>query len=86
MLYQDRAGSLLGASIRAYTLVPASAGRGYAEAGASPSSEVPPEEPLEAIGRRRLSTKRWAARSVRRCTWESDSPEGARVIVGCRSW
>jgi hypothetical protein len=59
MLHQDRAGSSFGVSIRAYGPTSlTSTSRCYAEAGASPSSEALPEEPPEAIGRRRFSTKR----------------------------
>jgi len=86
MLHQDRAGSSLGPASGLRSRMPASGSRCYAEAGASPSSEASSEELLEAIGRRRLSTKRGAARPVGRCTWKSDSPEVLVSRVGCRSW
>jgi hypothetical protein len=80
MLHQDCAESSFGLASGLRPCMSAPASRRYAEAGALPSSKAPPEEPLEAIGRRRISTKRRVARLVGRCTWESDSPEGARFV------
>lgn len=86
MLHQDRAGSSLGSALGPRSCMPAWGSRCYAEAGASSSSEAPSEDLLEAFGRRRISTKRGAARPVGRCARKSDSPEVLVSRVGCRSW
>lgn len=86
MLHQDRAGSSLGSASGPRSCMPASGSRGYAEAGASSSNEAPSEDLPEAIGRRRIGTKRGAARPVGRCARKSDSPEVLVSKVGCRSW
>jgi len=80
MLHQDCAGSSFRVGIRATAHMSPSASRGYAEAGASPSSEASSEDLPEAIGRRWISTKRGAARPVGWCARKSDSPEGARFV------
>jgi len=67
MLHQARAGSMLGAGIRANILRASSS-----ESWLCQSWSV-------AVKRSSTwGTKRRAAKSIGRCTWESDSPEGAR--------
>jgi len=51
-----------------------------AEAGGSPSSEAPPGDPLEAIGRGRVGAAPRAERSEEKRARESGSPLGARVV------
>jgi len=55
---QDRAGSSSGLASGLRSRMSGSESRRYAEAGALPSSEAPPEDLLEVIGRRWISTKR----------------------------